>query len=94
MGAHGKQNPPLSQTAAAVGPRRFGFNNPTPQTWPRLAGAGQILSAVPTIDWVLLGSGKSNKVQELGSLYLQIVSRTHLASFGRNACNNNNKTRR
>ncbi len=33
------------------------------QAWPRLAGGGavQILSTVPTVDWVLLGSGESNK---------------------------------
>jgi hypothetical protein len=31
----------------------------------------------------LLGSGESNKGQELGSLYLQLVCRTHLASSGR-----------
>ena len=49
--------------------------------WPRLAVS--ILSTMPTVDWVLLGSGESNKGQELGSLYLQLVCRTHLASFGR-----------
>ena len=38
---------------------------------------------MPTIDWVLLGYGESNKRQEIGSLYLQLVCRTHLAYFGR-----------
>ena len=28
---------------------------------PRLTGAVQILSTVPTVNWVLLGSGESNK---------------------------------
>ena len=42
-----------------------------------------ILSTVPTDDWVLFGSGDSNKGQELGSLYLQLACRAHLASFGR-----------
>jgi hypothetical protein len=54
--------------------------------------AVSILSTVPTDDWVLLGSGDSNKGQELGSFYLQLVCRAHLASFGRKgkACNTNN----
>jgi hypothetical protein len=42
-----------------------------------------ILSTVPVVDWVLLGSGESDKGQELGSPYLQPVCRTHLASFDR-----------
>ena len=33
------------------------------------------ISIVPTADWVLLGSGESNKGQELGRLYMQLVSR-------------------
>ena len=33
-------------------------------------------------DWVLLGSVDSNKGQEPGSLYLQLVRKTHLALIG------------
>ena len=43
-----------------------------------------MLSTVPTADWVLLGSGESNKGQEFVSLHLQLVCRRALASFGRN----------
>ena len=50
---------------------------------PAGGGAVEILSTVPMIDWVLLGSGKSHKGQDLGSLHLRLVWRTHLASFGR-----------
>jgi hypothetical protein len=32
-----------------------------------------ILSTVPTVDWVLLGSGESNKGWGFGSLHLQLV---------------------
>ena len=35
---------------------------------PGWRGAVQILSTVPTVDWVLLGSGKSNKGYDFGSL--------------------------
>ncbi len=48
---------------------------------PGRQGAVQILNTEPTIDWVLLGSGESNKGKDCGSLYLQLVDRTHLASW-------------
>ena len=52
--------------------------------WPQLAQGGiLLLSTVSTIDWVLLESGESNKGQEVGSLFLQLVCRTHLASLGK-----------
>ena len=38
-------------------------------------GAVCILSTVPTVERLLLGSGKSNKGQEIGSLELQLVCR-------------------
>ena len=53
------------------------------QHGPGWRGAVYILSTVPVVEWVLLGSGESNKGQEPGSLYLQLVCRTHVASFGR-----------
>ena len=35
------------------------------------------------VDWVLLGSGKSNKGLKSGGHHLQLVCRTHLAFSGR-----------
>ena len=55
---------------------------------PGWRGAVQILSTVPTVVWVLLGSGESNKGQEFGSLYMQLVCRRTLPLPG-NACNSN-----
>ncbi len=40
-----------------------------------------MLSTVPAVDWVLLGSGESNKGYICGSLNMQLVCRTHLASW-------------
>ena len=40
-----------------------------------------MLSTVPAVDWVLLGSGESDKEKICGSLHMQLVSRTHLASW-------------
>ena len=36
-------------------------------------GADYILSIMPTVDWVFLGSGESNKGQDFGSLCVQLV---------------------
>jgi hypothetical protein len=36
---------------------------------PWLAGVVSLLSNIPTVHWVLLGSGESNEGQEVGSLY-------------------------
>ena len=38
------------------------------------------MSTVPTVDWVLLRSGESIKGLACGSLYLQLVCKTVLAS--------------
>ncbi len=38
-----------------------------------------MLSTVPTVDWVLLGSGESIKTYFDGSLQLQLVCRTNVA---------------
>ena len=46
---------------------------------PRLAGGSIILSTVPTVDWVLLGSSESKKGLDFGSLYCSLLQ-THLAS--------------
>ena len=46
----------------------------------------------PTDDWVLLGSGESNKGQQFEGLYLQFVCRTHLASLAGKVCRSNNNT--
>ena len=51
--------------------------------WPRVAQGVWILSTMPTVDWVLLGSGESNKGHECGSLYLRLVCRCTWFNFGR-----------
>ena len=38
-----------------------------------LPGTVQMLSTLPTVDWVVLGSGESNKGKDIGSLYIQLV---------------------
>ena len=48
---------------------------------PGWRGAVKILSTVPSVDWVLLGSDESSKGWDFGSLQLQLVCRTHLASW-------------
>ena len=53
-------------------------------------GAVQILSTMPTVDWVLLGSGKSNKGQELGSLYCSLSAGRTLPLLAGITCNNKN----
>ena len=48
---------------------------------------------MPTVDWVLLGSGEPNKRQELGSLHLQLVCGRTLPLLAGKACNSNNLLR-
>ena len=43
---------------------------------------------MPTGDWVLLGSGESNKGQDFGSLYLQLVCRRTLPRLAEDTCAN------
>ncbi len=47
--------------------------------------AVQLLSIMPTVDWVLLGSGESHKGWEFGSLYMQLDCRRTLPLAGK-AC--------
>jgi hypothetical protein len=47
---------------------------------PGWRGAVCILSTVPMVDWVLLGSGETIKGIKYGSLCHRLVRRTHLAS--------------
>ena len=46
---------------------------------PQSAGGCIKLSTVPTVDWVLLGSGESTQGYDCDSLKLQLVCRKYLA---------------
>ena len=47
--------------------------NIPPKMGPGWRGTVQVLSTVPTVDWVFLGSCKSKKGHDLSSLYMQTV---------------------
>ena len=51
------------------------------QSLPRLGGAVQILRTMPTVDWVLLGSGEVNKGQGLWQASTAACLQTHVASL-------------
>ena len=54
---------------------------------PGWSGAVQILSTVPTVDWVLLGSGESN---DLAAFTCSLSAGRTLPLLAGTACNNNN----
>ncbi len=60
----------------------------TGMTGPGWRGAVQTLSTVPTIDWVLLGSGESMKWKVVWQPVLQLACRRTLPLAG-TACNEN-----
>ncbi len=49
---------------------------------PGWRGLVQVLSTVLIVDWVLLGSGESNKGYNLGSFQVQRICRHTLGRYG------------
>ena len=55
-----------------------------------MAVDGEVVSTLPTVNWVLFGSGESNKEWDILSLYLQLVCRRTWPFLVEKACNDAN----
>ncbi len=58
--------------------------------WPRFKGRATILSSIPTVDKIMLGSEEASKGQAFGSLDMQLVCMRTLPLAG-NACKDNDE---